>query len=95
MANVSIVAEADEQWFTLIVGKWRIYIDLGTETLTDADRIKMQEELSYLEGFLESVRKKLSNERFVSNAKPEIIENERKKERDALEKIDVIKRSLA
>jgi valyl-tRNA synthetase len=44
---------------------------------------------------LQSVRKKLENERFVSNAPDKVIEMERKKEADALEKISVIEKSLA
>ncbi|MCX8081113.1 MAG: valine--tRNA ligase [Bacteroidia bacterium] len=51
-------------------------------------------ELKYYEGFLESVRKKLSNEKFLQNAKKELVENERKKEADALEKIKILKEQL-
>jgi valyl-tRNA synthetase len=55
---------------------------------------KLEEELSYTEGFLKSVQKKLSNERFVSNAPEQVIASERKKEADALAKMDTIKASL-
>ena len=55
---------------------------------------KLTEELNYTQGFLKSVQVKLSNEKFVANAKPEIIENERKKEADALAKIAMIEQSL-
>ena len=56
---------------------------------------KLAAELIYTQGFLKSVQVKLSNEKFVANAKPEIIENERKKEADALAKIAMIEQSLA
>ena len=56
---------------------------------------KLEAELKYQEGFLQSVMKKLSNERFVQNAKPEIVENERKKQSDAESKIVTIKDSIA
>ena len=56
---------------------------------------KMQDEINYLEGFLQSVMKKLGNERFVQNAKPEIVENERKKLDDAESKIASLKESIA
>lgn len=56
---------------------------------------KLTEELNYIKGFLKSVQVKLSNEKFVANAKPEIIDNERKKEADALAKIETIEHSLA
>ena len=56
---------------------------------------KLTEELNYTKGFLKSVQVKLSNEKFVANAKPEIIANERKKEADALAKIATIEQSIA
>jgi valyl-tRNA synthetase len=60
-----------------------------------AEIAKLSEELTYTKGFLKSVQVKLSNEKFVANAKPEIIENERKKEADALAKIETIEQSIA
>jgi valyl-tRNA synthetase len=48
---------------------------------------KMEKEIAYHEGFLHGVMTKLSNERFVANAKPEIVELERKKPADAEQKI--------
>jgi valyl-tRNA synthetase len=56
---------------------------------------ELQKELKYLQGFLVSVDKKLSNERFVQNAKPEVLDMERKKQADALAKIKTIEESLA
>lgn len=54
----------------------------------------MEDEIVYLEGFLQSVMKKLNNERFVQNAKPEIVENERRKMADAETKIASLKESI-
>ena len=56
---------------------------------------KLTEELNYTEGFLKSVQKKLSNERFVNNAPEQVVASERKKEADALAKIETLKSSLA
>ncbi|WP_224489809.1 valine--tRNA ligase [Robertkochia flava] len=56
---------------------------------------KLEEELKYTEGFLKSVQKKLSNERFVNNAPDQVVAMEKKKEADALAKIETIKESLA
>ena len=56
---------------------------------------KMEDEIKYLQGFLASVEKKLSNERFVANAKPEIVDNERKKKADAESKINMLNESIA
>ncbi len=51
-------------------------------------------DLEYLKGFLVSVEKKLGNERFVQNAKAEVIDAERKKQSDALAKIQTLEESL-
>ena len=56
---------------------------------------KLSQELKYTEGFLKSVQGKLSNERFVNNAPAQVIDGERKKEADALAKIDTLKSSLS
>ncbi len=60
-----------------------------------AEKIKLTEELQRAEGFLKSVQQKLSNERFVSNAPEQVLALERKKEADALAKIETIKSSLS
>ena len=61
----------------------------------EAEIEKLNAELKVAEGFLIGVQKKLSNERFVSNAPEQVITIERKKEADALAKIETIKASLA
>lgn len=55
---------------------------------------KLEKELAHIQGFLKSVRAKLSNERFVSSAPAQVIETERKKEADALAKIETLEKSL-
>lgn len=61
----------------------------------DAELAKLRKDLDYYEGFLRSVQKKLSNERFVSGAPAAVVEAERKKEADALSKIDALKASIS
>ena len=61
----------------------------------EEERKKMEEELKYQEGFLSSVEKKLSNERFVSNAPEKVVEIERKKAKDAQTKIAALKSRLS
>ena len=61
----------------------------------EAEVAKLTEELNYTEGFLKSVQKKLTNERFVNNAPEQVVASEKKKEADALAKIETIKTSLA
>jgi valyl-tRNA synthetase len=61
----------------------------------DAELAKLEEELTYTKGFLLSVQKKLSNERFVNNAPAQVVASEKKKEADALAKIDTLETSLS
>ncbi|MCX8143500.1 MAG: valine--tRNA ligase [Bacteroidia bacterium] len=81
----------------IVHSKRNIYLHI-TEKLSGKNRDeeihKLEEELQYLQGFLESVRKKLANEKFVQNAKPELVEKERQKEKDAINKINSINDEL-
>ncbi|WP_295986209.1 hypothetical protein, partial [uncultured Algibacter sp.] len=61
----------------------------------DAEIKKLTEELNYTQGFLKSVQKKLSNERFVAGAPQQVVTSEKKKEADALAKMETLKASLA
>lgn len=60
----------------------------------EAEILKLEVELKYTEGFLKSVRKKLSNERFVSGAPEQVVASEKKKDADAVAKIETLKSSL-
>ena len=72
------------------------FIPISLENIdVEAEKVKLTAELKRAEGFLFGVQKKLSNERFVSNAPEQVITVERKKESDALAKIETIKASLA
>ncbi len=79
---------------TVVVQKDKFFIETTTVLDTASQKQQLQKDLDYLKGFLISVEKKLGNERFVQNAKPEVIESERKKKADAEEKIKVIEGSL-
>ncbi|HEX3934693.1 MAG TPA: valine--tRNA ligase [Puia sp.] len=78
----------------VVCGKNKLYI-VATKILDDDQQQENnQKELKYLRGFLDSVNKKLSNERFVQNAKPEVVELERRKKEDAEAKIKALEESL-
>jgi valyl-tRNA synthetase len=62
-----------------IIGNDKIYILTGVEFDIEAEKKKVSEEIDYYTGFIQSVEIKLSNERFVQNAKPEILAKERQK----------------
>jgi len=93
--DIAITKEMIPGTLTVVAGKDKFYI--GTDQVVDTAHQKeeLEKELIYLKGFLESVNKKLGNERFVQNAKPEVVAVERKKQEDALEKIRTIEESLA
>ena len=75
---------------SFIICSTEFYVPLGDFIDKKAEIIKLEEELKYAKGFLNSVMKKLSNERFVNNAPPQVIEKERQKQEDAESKIKVI-----
>lgn len=80
---------------TFLVKSVEFFVPL--EGLVDAaeEIAKLEEELKYTQGFLLSVEKKLSNERFVSGAPAQVVEVERKKQADAQEKIKVLQERIA
>ena len=78
----------------LVIGTEKVYIEAAITVDVESQKTAMKEELNYLKGFLMSVEKKLSNERFVQNARPEVVAHERKKQQDALAKIKTLEESL-
>lgn len=95
LTSINIVAEKDPTSVSFLVGTTEFSVPLGNNIDIEAELKRLNDELKYLEGFLKSVAAKLSNEKFVANAKPEIVENERKKQADAESKIKTIKESIA
>jgi len=71
------------------------YVPLGDKIDAEAEIEKLNLELDYTRGFLKSVMLKLSNERFVSNAKPEVVEVERRKMADAELKIKTMEEQIS
>jgi valyl-tRNA synthetase len=80
---------------TVVVQKDKFFLETTTVLDNSAQKEQLEKDLAYQKGFLLSVEKKLGNERFVQNAKPEVIEIERKKKADAEDKIKLIEDSLA
>ena len=78
-----------------MVGTTEYTIPLNNMIDLEAELQKLQADLTYTEGFLQSVLRKLSNERFVQNAKPEVVEVERRKQADAESKIALLKENIA
>ncbi|MBL0912541.1 MAG: valine--tRNA ligase [Bacteroidia bacterium] len=97
LANVAAISKVDskpEGTLAIRVGTQELFAPIGAGINVEAEVKKLQEELNYAQGFLQSVAKKLGNERFVQNAKAEVIEAERKKQADAEAKIRLIEEQL-
>ncbi len=95
LSDMSIVTEKSKGSASFLVGTTEYAVPLGSLIDLDAERKKLETELQHLEGFLTSVEKKLSNERFVQNAPAAVVEMERKKQADAQQKIASIRETLA
>ena len=98
MANVSainVVSEKDATSSAFMVGTDEYAVPLGNLIDVDAEIEKLETQLKHLEGFLQGVLKKLSNERFVQNAPEQVVAMERKKQSDSEEKIAALRESIA
>ncbi|MDN5578225.1 MAG: class I tRNA ligase family protein, partial [Chryseobacterium sp.] len=95
VAEVNLGQKTDKPSFTFLVGSIEISIPLSENLDLTEEKVKTEEEINYLKGFLVSVEKKLSNEKFVANAKPEVVEAERKKQKDAQDKIALLEAKLS
>jgi valyl-tRNA synthetase len=95
IANLDYVSQKVEAALSFRVKTNEYFIPMGGAIDIEAEKKKLQEELKYNEGFLKSVQGKLKNKRFVDNAPEQVVASERKKEADALAKIEALKASLA
>ena len=97
MANlktIEVVAEKSSDASGFMVGTDSFAVPVGDLIDVAAEIEKQEKELNHLEGFLAAIKKKLSNENFVSHAPAAVIERERKKQSDSEEKIAALKASL-
>lgn len=98
LTNVGEVAYVDatvEGALSFRVKSNEYFVPMSGAIDVEAEIKKIEEELKYTNGFLKSVQKKLSNERFVSNAPEKVITMERQKQADAEAKIETLEKSLA
>lgn len=93
--NIAYVEEPIEGALTFRAKSNEYFIPISGAIDMDTEIKKIQEELTYTKGFLQSVQKKLANERFVNNAPEQVIAVERKKKADAEAKIETLEKSLA
>ena len=95
LSAVNNVTEKDATAASFLVGTTEYAVPLGNNINVEEELKKLEADLKYNEGFLQSVLKKLSNEKFVNNAPAKVIEMERKKQADAEAKIATLKESIA
>ena len=98
LANLEAIDEVSEKDATaasFLVGTTEYAVPLGNSINVEEELKKLEADLKYMEGFLASIEKKLSNERFVSNAPEAVVAGERKKQADAESKIKTLKESIS
>lgn len=97
LANVDEItmnAAKDAAAASFMVDTTEFNVPLASAIDVDAERLRIEKEIKYLEGFRTSIEKKLANERFVSNAPAAVVEGERKKLADTLQKLAANQASL-
>ena len=91
---IDSVETKDATAASFLVGTTEFAVPLGNNINVEEEIAKLEAELKYTQGFLASVEKKLSNERFVANAPEAVVAGERKKQADAQSKIATIQEAL-
>ena len=92
---ININAEKDAAAASFMVGTTEYNVPLTNSINVEEELAKLNKDLVYYQGFLATVQKKLSNERFVNNAPAAVVEIERKKQSDAETKIKALQESIA
>ena len=95
VAKIELVNDKVDGALSFMVGTTECFVPVSQNIDKDAELAKLQEELKYAEGFLASVMKKLSNEKFVNGAPEKVVAVERQKKADAESKIEAIKAQIA
>ena len=95
VTELTTVSDKPPGTSSFLVDKDEFFVFTADELDVDAEIERIEKEISYLHGFLKSVEAKLGNERFMQNAKAEIIENEQRKRADAEDKLSILIKSLA
>lgn len=94
ITEIKNVSEKNPHAISFLIGTTEFAIPMGSNIDVDAEIEKLEAELVYLQGFLNSVMKKLGNDKFVANAKAEVVDAERKKQADAESKIKTIEETI-
>ena len=94
LKSINFSNTKDEKYFSFICDSNEFYIPYAGNIDIKGEKIKIMKELDHLNKFLISIKKKLDNNKFVSNAPKKVIDMERKKENDTMEKIKILENRL-
>ncbi|MBK9401225.1 MAG: valine--tRNA ligase [Bacteroidetes bacterium] len=94
LSSIEAISEKPSDTFPFVVRELECFIPISENMDKEGEKKRLTDELTYTKGFLQSVMNKLGNERFVSNAKPEVVAAEEKKKSDAEAKIRAIEDAL-
>lgn len=94
ITEIRAVNEKNPQAISFLVGTTEFAVPMGNNIDIEAELAKLEADLVYQQGFLNSVMKKLGNEKFVANAKADVVDAERKKQADAESKIKTIEETI-
>jgi len=94
VSEINFAQKTDKPCFTFLVGSTEIAIPLSEKLDLEEERKKTEEEIKYLKGFLISIEKKLSNEKFMAGAPQQVVDVELKKQNDAQQKIILLEAKL-
>ncbi len=94
LSKIEVVSEKPDNSLIFNVGAQEFYIPVSSGIDIESEISKLEEELNYTKGFLQSVMKKLSNERFVNNAPDAVVAKERDKQADAEARVKILEEQL-
>lgn len=94
LSSVTLVSDKPTNCASFVLANHEFFIPIGDNIDAEAEKARIEEELKYNKGFLISVEKKLSNERFVSGAPEQVVAMEKKKKADAEAKIKALEEQL-
>ncbi len=92
--QIHFAEKTDKPTFSFLIGGTEISIPLSENLDLGEEKIKTEEEIKYLKGFMMSVDKKLSNEKFMAGAPQQVVDNELKKKKDAQDKLVLLEEKL-
>ena len=92
--GISTTIEKPTHSTSVLLGTDELYVNLEGLIDIEKEKVKITDEIARLEGFLKSIQAKLSNTNFVENAPKQVVNNERKKEADTLQKLQSLAHQL-